>query len=536
MTLEFQQQRVTLILVIRTIFLLIIYSLALSSSIHAEIVYYIDPTYTDTDSDANGSAANPWTDISSIWSSINTALESDNVKIYISARTVESDVAEDLSEGIYITNKTADPGFTLTINGNDYYNTNDSHNSGSWTSYSGSNRAQCDFVNAQNAAHTKYNNVTIQGLEIYRKTNGKAISIAGDDWTVDDCEVHHGSGVSGGPLVLLVPTADGAHEGSSNYSTQCDNITISNCTIFDSYGELVYLGGAGCSQTDSTGDTYCDGFPSHNNITISGNTLYNGGTRGGQGDAIDMKAGLTNVTITDNEIYSLNSDGNDFRGIVTQGQNSTGPNQGIIIEKNLFRDMDNGGDGVIAIVNSWGTPKGIDIRNNILQTVTSLAGIKVYNGTDLKIHSNTIYNCADLGLHVDSGTVEIKNNAFLHNNSNGSQVSWGGTVTSDYNAYSDTFGETCGGNCISGLTTSDFENVPSSFALDHNSSLVDVGESLVAFSDDYIGTPRPQGTAWDIGAYEYQEATQGSVTNRILHDVTGPNAVHDATGPDWVMQ
>ena len=36
--------------------------------------------------------------------------------------------------------------------------------------------------------------------------------------------------------------------------------------------------------------------------------------------------------------------------------------------------------------------------------------------------------------------------------------------------------------------------------------------TLSGFSDDIEGTSRPQGSAWDIGAYEYEETERRAIT------------------------
>ena len=41
------------------------------------------------------------------------------------------------------------------------------------------------------------------------------------------------------------------------------------------------------------------------------------------------------------------------------------------------------------------------------------------------------------------------------------------------------------------------------FSLPSTAAVVDKGTALEGFSDDFRGVKRPQGAAWDIGAYEY---------------------------------
>src|SRR5438045_9134034 len=78
----------------------------------------------------------------------------------------------------------------------------------------------------------------------------------------------------------------------------------------------MYIGGGGVMD-----GTAAAGYPSHNNVTIEGNTIYNAGSRGAQGDGIDVKGGSQNLTIRANEIYNINSKGG-IRLIVGQRQMS----------------------------------------------------------------------------------------------------------------------------------------------------------------------------------------------------------------------
>ena len=471
------------------------------SSLYAMTYFYVDPDWAGV---KTGTQSEPWSTLdSSAWGTINPALTSDDVTIYFSAREAGLDTDDEYAAGIDVTNKTPNPSYTLTFDGNSTYNTNDSIPS--WSTYSGNSKSKVQYFVAQNASHTKYNGVTIQGFTIERTSNGKAVSICGDNWSVRDSEITHGASVSNGPLILIVPTSDGAHEGSGSWCPASSNIIIENNTIHDSYGELIYVGGAGCTSTGNPGlsAANCNGFPSHTNITIKNNNIYSGGTRGGQGDSIDIKAAITNLSITGNNIHDLTSAA--IRPIVMQGIETGGANQNIIIEKNYIHDISNVGDGMIAVVNSWGTPNGVTIRNNILDSGISGSGIRIYDtqSDGVKIYNNVIYNMDDPGLYISNGTITIQNNILLDNNSGSSQVNLSGTITATNNAYSGTWSGSCT-SCVAGVTLSDFNDaVGGDFSLPDSSILIDQGITIPSFSDDWVCTSRPQGAAWDIGAFEW---------------------------------
>ena len=109
---------------------------------------------------------------------------------------------------------------------------------------------------------------------------------------------------------------------------------------------------------------------------------------------------------------------------------------------------------------------------------------------------------------VFAGVVTVQNNAILNTNSGRAQTSMSGTIASDHNAFSGTWGGTCTA-CISGLTSAAFTNVGTqSFSLLLDSVLVDRGTTIASFSEDYLNTRRPQGSAWDVGAYELTTGAQ----------------------------
>ena len=480
----------------------------MASPVGAVTLYYLDPDWGGTQS---GTQAQPFASFSAgNWTTINTALASGDVTVYLSARDAGSDVDDQLAANISIDgNKTANPTGTLTLDGVSFYNTNDG--TPSWAAYSGTSKARVLGVLSRNSAHTKYSKVTLNGLHILQTTVNKAVSICGDTWIIQNSEIEHTAG-SEDPMILLVPTSDSAHEGSADYCVAMSGITIQNNVLHDSNGEMIYMGGVGCAVNDADlVAPNCQGYPAHSNINILNNTMFNCGSNGGQGDCIDMKAGLSNVTIRGNDISATS--GTDTRAIVSQGTITAGsPNQQVIIERNYIHDTGTLEDGMIAFASSWGTPNGITIRNNILDTGGNAgdSGVLIYDSqaaNGVFIYSNTIYNLAGLCIRVDAGTTTIRNNACLSNNGGGAQTSLSGTITQSNNAYGGSWGGTCT-NCVSGLTSGAFTNVAGGdFTLTSGSALKNVGFTVASFSDDYLGTTRPQGASWDIGAYEYAVAS-----------------------------
>ncbi len=457
---------------------------------------YLDPDYSGTHA---GTASQPFSTLDAgAWTIINAALATADVTLYASARNAASDTNQLWPVTVDITQKTAAPSFTLTFDGKSKYNTNDS--TPSWLAYSGTSRCQVIAFNSENAAHVKYNKVTIDGFTIIQPGGSKGVAIAGDDWFLQNCDISHSNTASDGPLVLLVPTCDAAHEGSNSYTPACARITIQNNIIHDSFGESIYLGGAGCSITDSAlSGTNCTGFPAHDTINILNNTIYNSGIWGGEGDGIDVKAAITNVTIRGNTIYNLSHFG---RAIVMQGIQTDGTDQHMVIERNRIHDVATA-DSAIYLANTWGTVNGVTIRNNLVYTITGSGGngILVYDSQaspGVLIYNNTIYNCGGYGITA-AGTQTTRNNTFLANNGGGAQADLRGTNTTDHNAYSNTFGAACT-TCVSGLTTAAFANAAAGdFTLPAGSALIGQGTTIASFANDFAGLGRA--APWDIGAY-----------------------------------
>jgi hypothetical protein len=59
------------------------------------------------------------------------------------------------------------------------------------------------------------------------------------------------------------------------------------------------------------------------------------------------------------------------------------------------------------------------------------------------------------------------------------------------------------------------------YTLDSNSPCIDKGANLSTyFTEDYNNTTRPQGSAWDMGAYEYVNTTLTDVCSTYLERYT----------------
>lgn len=469
--------------------------------------YYLDPDVaTGTHV---GTQANPFQTQAQMWSVVNPALASGDVRVYCSARAASSDTNQAWAVDIDVTQKTANPIGTLTLDGRSQWNSNDA--TPNWSAYAGSSKCAVLTFNAQNAGHIQYNNFTIDGFVVAPTSNAiKPIAQCGNNWLITNSDVSNAStgGISGFPNINIIPSADAIHEGSGSWCPASSNIRILNNHLHHSLGENIYVGGAGCTITDAAlSSTNCNGFPSHSNILIEGNTFDNCGSQGQQGDCIDVKAAITYLTIRGNDISSnIAGSANNWRAIVMQGIQTDGTDQHIVVERNNFHDCISVDDGALAIVDSWGTPNGVEVRNNVFANTTGGFAVKVYTtqAIGVRLFNNTMYNGDSHAIDANLGsTLLVENNAIFSNNAGAAQNAFAGTVTADHNAFSNTWGGTCT-TCVSGLTAADFVS-PSGgdFHLVSGSIAKDAGTPQTSFSNDYAGGSRPFGAAWDIGAYEF---------------------------------
>jgi hypothetical protein len=185
--------------------------------------------------------------------------------------------------------------------------------------------------------------------------------------------------------------------------------------------------------------------------------------------------------------------------------NGTGSFNHVYIYNNLFPASSNGHDPWGAIV-VMGVANSIIANNTIFGNKTNgTGGILLEGGTKnyVAVENNVItgQNYAIAHFYSNTPNVTYDNNLYYNNDYIGNV--YGG---SGYDALGNwqTYLGGCpnvGNECNSlaanpGLTSSGIPSV--------SSATVDSGKSLTSyFTTDYAGLARPQGSAWDIGAFEY---------------------------------
>lgn len=514
------------------------------SSAASQTAFYVDPTYTGGNND--GSAAHPWTSIhtnnqnNAIWNAINNALATNNVIVYFSSRQAGSDTAEVENREIDLW-RTDTSTHMFTLDGMSKYNTNDT--TGSWVDYSGGNKFNLNVIT--NASFSSslaigvqgdqsafpMNYTTIRGFDTSGDTG--RVLIAGNYATVEYVHVHNL--YTNGANIMLQPPLSDSPACAMRFGP-LRGITIRNNTVDHGWGEGIYLSGTYFKATqggcpDKIGN-------SHTDILVEGNTVDQTNSDGGEPDDIDIKAGVTNITIRNNNLFGGYA---GTRGIVSTGifPHSTGPGtftsaydvkSNLLIEGNYIHDR--GGAG-IDIQNQ----NGAVIRNNILVSDAAF-GINLiapsdplpYDiSNDVKVYNNTFYNTPQAFSSNNATNVVFKNNLNIGSGPGGFSKLSSGTVSSDYNIYVQ--GGGLGGGWVEGPNSqavssgaSFFVSPGSNFQLLSNSTAVDRGTNLTStgFSNDYSGLSRPQGQAWDVGAYEYPGGGTNPVPPPVPPPVTPP--------------
>ncbi|MHB8648104.1 MAG: LamG-like jellyroll fold domain-containing protein, partial [Thermomicrobiales bacterium] len=275
---------------------------------------------------------------------------------------------------------------------------------------------------------------------------------------------------------------------------------------------------------DSGGAGYIDG--SGTNFKILGNSVHdNGGSKLYHAMYFDARANPSgNVEIAYNTIY--NETGG--RGIQIYGDTGTLINN-ISIHNNIIHDIHL--DGIL-LGSYSGT--GDQVYDNIVYNTANAAfqgpstdagsggSCLRFNSSTLTatVYNNTFYNCAmDNGVYSTGienqalGSVTFANNIVDTSGGLGyfDNTSSTGGITATNNLWYGS-GATPSWSASSVNADPSFVNAAgANFHLNSTSPAIDKGSSLASsvVTSDIEGTPRPQGSAYDIGAYEY---ASGSTT------------------------
>jgi hypothetical protein len=187
-----------------------------------------------------------------------------------------------------------------------------------------------------------------------------------------------------------------------------------------------------------------------------------------------------------------------------------------IIENNYFHDF----QGQIGSLESAISANWI-VRNNVFANIGNGGSCEFFIHIQTSLYNNTFFRCglSNTGNVISASnlpvgeSVTVRNNAFIACGTGTTKGWYAGTV-SDYNFVSNTatggaktgFSETHGINGGNPELIAYFDNCTTSscnFHVGATSALIDKAAVVSGYTTDKDGVTRPQGSAWDIGAYEY---------------------------------
>jgi hypothetical protein len=198
------------------------------------------------------------------------------------------------------------------------------------------------------------------------------------------------------------------------------------------------------------------------------------------------------ISSSDNLIQG--SEFTDFPGAGIQVYNG----YGFTADRNVIRDNIvhagiNGGSGQ----RGWGiivaSGTGAQVYNNVVYDIPNSAGgsagISVYSGASAQVYNNTVFGTAGQGIAIEAGasSAVVRNNISFGNASDYGDRGQG--TTADHNLLS-----------VNPMFASSSEG---NFQLKNGSPAIDTGLSISLVAADSEGTTRPQGGAFDIGAFEF---------------------------------
>lgn len=357
--------------------------------------------------------------------------------------------------------------------------------------------------------------------------DGTAISISANGVTIDGMEItgwtgisSHGISYSGRDSITILNNI--IHNGINRCidSRNSTRVTIQDNEIYACTAGIVI------HSSHSTDATYSNG------TLIKGNTIHDN-----PADGIDIHGEY--ITVEYNNIYSnidsnwttTHPDGIQFTGSLVDGYDSVqhakvrfnvikNHNQNIFVSGYTAADEIDAYIYGNVIYNDSGTVNGADLDAMAASgiVITYAAKIYIYNNTIGRQSNNDIYLSGNNG----AGSIYIKNNIIDGPAPIGIYTQTATDIASgelDYNLYDDadlqyaarfasTYYSTLS-DLVSGTTMEDhgvFGNPNISYpiaTLSRSSPATDVGIDLGSnYNMDIVGTTRPQGSAWDIGAYE----------------------------------
>lgn len=367
--------------------------------------------------------------------------------------------------------------------------------------------------------------------------------VIGNGKNIDNSSGHGASGI-------MATNDTGAWTGNQGH-----HVIIINNTVKDFWHDGITTpgngNGGGYSQilNNEITNTVLENFPKDRNTSGWGSAigLYKGNynlVKGNHvyrnwGEGIGLSNGASNNTIASNNVH----DNYSIQIYIDSANNN-------VVEKN-FSYFANSTDttykrctsgeckagSALGIAGETGPNDGNIVRNNIL--ANTQANIDIFNGgtasyiTNAKIYNNTLYNSTyawqgnlSITIFSDTTTNEFRNNIIMQPAGNTYPL-----INPEFPSTNNGFifsnnlwyrGSGSIGRTIVGtgdillnpmlLNPDSTTYVAENYSIQSTSAAIDHGIAL-AVVDDYLGTNRPVGTAFDIGAFEFNNGITPAPTN-----------------------
>jgi len=292
-------------------------------------------------------------------------------------------------------------------------------------------------------------------------------------------------------------------------------------------------------------------YVARNNVVISGFDISGGGFDGDSNTPIGITSSSSNSGLLIERNYIHDVGHNCIPSSFGADGIFLGVGNDVTIQRNIFARIGrkfNGESGCSNPVGSHGDLRNGDhaiyvggstnltIRNNLFINNTMGYSIVAYGSTvnNATIYNNTFYGGSPGAASSHVLLASIVNTAIVKNNlSNTPQISFidrGDTsmlsnIVVAYNQSTTTIDNGTRVCTYSGVTClNNVSNTPSGFVnagagdfhLQLTSAAKDSGLTLSEVTDDYDGVTRPQGTAYDKGAFEFVQAGSGFPPNAAV--------------------
>lgn len=184
-----------------------------------------------------------------------------------------------------------------------------------------------------------------------------------------------------------------------------------------------------------------------------------------------------------------------------------GTGQNILVERNILHDGTGHTQG-IKIGRSGGISSNVTIRNNLVYDLNANVPMIYLEASNGNYFINNIFDTGSYLYSVRFANSDIQSVYFYNNIISGFLYSSGTITESNYNIFENSVVPAQVGEGANSQTGIDFDtlfvNRETNYSTAVGSVAIDNGTSIISFSEDIEGSPRPSGSAWDIGAYEYQ--------------------------------